>query len=1070
MMLQKIKGVELLLFFVLFIFLSIPMVLEARTTHRKVYRVCLANQKAFYNADLDRTECCDSEPQKDKNGNYYCLDDKCFSDEDCPENSICVLPMQQCVSCVEGATTYCSLRGDVLIRGEQYSGCLEAGCSFSNCQQVWYSEDTTRGYCCSENSYPYCHYEDEQGECTGFSCCSNEGGVYFYGPENGKKRYECCSQENLASFDEAAVCCNSTQKAYCSSYDENGKCVAAGCCSLGTATMDEMSTVCSKYNENGLCVSQSCCAGAPYHASSNSLNETCCAFPKVVSEPFEGGMQACCAADQTPYCRSYDENGICTAVACCNDGAQPRCSKWSNGVCLTYTCCSAGGVPYCDDLTDGVCTSSNCCYGTVYETVSGHSACCQSDWVLSEIEGSSVCCRVGETPYKIEDRAGCCVGTPYLQEKSPTNIACCPADQLLATFDDVQVCYPEGATPFCYKYENDKCIRGLYRSNTICTPYRISATEGGCCETSSEIIPNGAYFMCTETSTSNCEEGEIPYQSSSYRQSCCPTKNGWSVTDSFDGIQECCAPDTFAICSVKDDAGMCLDVGCCESDAEVYQKDQNGSIGCCYGVVSGNFDGLQGCCSVGQTPYCSSYDKKGKCSYVACCDGTIFRNSQGGESCCRGVVSGNFNGVQGCCSSPDQQTFCSSYDENGVCQSVGCCAIGYQRYCSQYYSAGKCYAENCCSGEIYTNLLGHQACCSSSNIVSNVAGVDGVLGCCPSGQEPYCYMSEGKCSSVSCCNGALYKKSVSSSTQCCPYSSVVSEDFDGLQGCCSAGQTAYCSSTDENGVCQTVSCCSSVVSEKFDGLQGCFSKGLIPYCSSKKNGICRSVSACSFELVCNQYDNQGNCVNETCCNGTLYKATQTALGKACCPPSQVVSGNFDGLEVCHSPGYTPYCRTYDENNQCIQTGSCQPGYAGYRQGEAYGGRCCNASRIRDVGNGYQVCLPSDQYIAYCQQYNAQGECILGSYCSASLQPYRVSQTTGSCCDRSSLTERFDGIQGCNTSGKKYRAYCSEYVNGRCNKIAYSYIAGGCIPYRISATKGGCCVGTVVKNGDYEMCI
>lgn len=1065
MMLQKIKGVELLLFFVLFIFLSIPMVLEARTTHRKVYRVCLANQKAFYNADLDRTECCDSEPQKDKNGNYYCLDDKCFSDEDCPENSICVLPMQQCVSCVEGATTYCSLRGDVLIRGEQYSGCLEAGCSFSNCQQVWYSEDTTRGYCCSENSNLYCSVENEQGECTKFGCCVGEA---YHNSSNPLQQL--CCQYNVSSFDEVAVCCNSTQKAYCSSYDENGKCVAAGCCSLGTATMDEMSTVCSKYNENGLCVSQSCCAGSPYHASSNSLNETCCAFPKVVSEPFEGGIQACCAADQTPYCRSYDENGICTAVACCNDGGQPRCSKWSNGVCLTYTCCSAGGVPYCDDLTDGVCTSSNCCYGTVYETVSGHSACCQSDWVLSEIEGSSVCCRVGETPYKIEDRAGCCVGTPYLQEKSPTNIACCPADQLLATFDDVQVCYPEGATPFCYKYENDKCIRGLYRSNTICTPYRISATEGGCCETSSEIIPNGAYFMCTETSTSNCEEGEIPYQSSSYRQSCCPTKNGWSVTDSFDGIQECCAPDTFAICSVKDDAGMCLDVGCCESDAEVYQKDQNGSIGCCYGVVSGNFDGLQGCCSVGQTPYCSSYDKKGKCSYVACCDGTIFRNSQGGESCCRGVVSGNFNGVQGCCSSPDQQTFCSLYDENGVCQSVGCCAIGYQRYCRQYYSDGKCYTEDCCSGEIYTNLLGHQACCSSSNIVSNVAGVDGVLGCCPSGQEPYCYMSEGKCSSVSCCNGALYKKSVSSSTQCCPYSSVVSEDFDGLQGCCSAGQTAYCSSTDENGVCQTVSCCSSVVSEKFDGLQGCFSKGLIPYCSSKKNGICRSVSACSFELVCNQYDNQGNCVNETCCNGTLYKATQTALGKACCPPSQVVSGNFDGLEVCHSPGYTPYCRTYDENNQCIQTGSCQPGYAGYRQGEAYGGRCCNASRIRDVGNGYQVCLPSDQYIAYCQQYNAQGECILGSYCSASLQPYRVSQTTGSCCDRSSLTESFDGIQGCNTSGKKYRAYCSEYVNGRCNKIAYSYIAGGCIPYRISATKGGCCVGTVVKNGDYEMCI
>ena len=1114
-------GGKALLAFFLLIFIFIPFIIEARTVHRKMYMVCRESQKAFWNADLGRGECCDADPEQDEHGNYFCPDYECSKNEDCPENSICVLPMRQCLSCVEGYTAYCAKIGKVTIDDATWTGCTEAACMAGTCEQVWYEQDPTMGYCCTGDAAAYCSVETETGECSRLACCEGSS----YRSSNSLYRYCCASDKSVTPLDNVQACCADNQMPYCYSYDADGHCTSASCCSASSGSLEDIQIGYYEYDENGMGKRGFCCAGTIYRSSYSSLGESCCASPKVASEPFEGGMQACCSADQTAYCSGYNENGVCTGVGCCS--GTPYCySSDADGECEGYRCCSgevdifggegyccSTGTPYCGWYDDEwkKCTDKTCCNGTVYQHSSReyyfqqhgdayNASCCSSSDVLSqEFDGLHACCSSGLVGYcNLNDengkclRTNCCSGTPY--RYSPTEQRCCTSGVVSGDFDGIQGCCGKGAysTPYCKNYdENGKCIR-VDCGPTMCTAYQKTATEWDCCSPSKNLIPWGDYFICTEISESSCSSEQTPYQETPSTQSCC--SNDDILTEKFDGLQECCGrygydgSATFGYCSRKDDTGTCLDVFCCQG--QVYQTGEN-NWSCCppSQQVSGNFDGLQGCCPSGQTPYCSERSSAGKCENVWCCDGNVYHNSDysgdhccptkysvyqsspTSQSCCMYSVMGNFDGIQACCEE-DRTAYCSSYDENGKCQSTSCCYNG-DVYCQYRYSDGSCKQGNCCAGgTLYQSVTGYQECCagtqSGSNHVLDIE--DGLQICCSSAYSGYCSRRDenGKCIASACCSGTVYQ-AAPNVERCCAY--VVSGDFDGLQGCCSSGQTPYCSQKDSSGKCTAVSCCRSsyTVSEDFDGLQACCSSGYTAYCSSyDENGVCQSVYCCSGERYCSAYDTFGRCKSVGCCSSgqTPYRDTQTSM--RCCSSSYQVSGDFDGLQACHPPGYTPYCRTYDADGKCTSTSACRSGYVPYRSSSTGTASCCRSTLVRDVGDGIGVCLSSDSYVPFCSSYDSNGTCLSGSYCSSGQMPYRSSQTNASCCSNS-LTESIGGIQACVQPGYT-RAYCSGYLNGRCDKVSVSYIAGGCIPYRISATKGGCCTGTVVKNGDYETCI
>lgn len=1094
----------------------------AKLVRRYPHMVCKEYQYAYYNVEKKHGVCCDEKPIQLEDGTYTCPSElpegECWENSDCGENSVCVYPARQCVTCVDGYTTYCARLGEVFIDEKKYTGCTEAACMAGSCEQVWYKQNPSMGYCCTGDAAAYCSVETE--ECSQLACCDGNGYRNFI----TSSRFCCTSDKTVTSFGKVQACCTENQKPFCSEYDADGDCIRASCCSETTTSFGY------SYYEDGSVSGGFCCSGAVYRSSlgKDVSRESCCASPKIVSDPFKGGIQACCSADQVSYCRNYDENGDCTETGCCS-GTLYCASLNADGNCIQYACCSgevgtwgnethccSTGTPYClRVLPDGTCADSiGCCAGKPYETERGYFACCSSGSLFSKEEFDGLTCCDSDDGYcssyknGVCQTIGCCSPGAVSICSKEDSCGCCSSPSVISDdFDGLKACCASDRVPYCELYdENGKCL-SVVCGAAGCTPYQKSEDRWECCPSHYTLFPWGNYFICSyeEPSEVSCPDGLTVYQATPLKEGCCEVDEHRTLTREFDGLQACCYyPSDVGFCGKTDLGDKCLSVGCCETQSQVY-KSQPHEWRCCYSsyVVSGNFDGLQGCCDSTETPYCYETDSRGKCTSVSCCRGDVYRVGNTSQEtccyegshiyqatptsrqCCPNSIMGNFDGVQACCSEGGT-AYCSEYDEEGHCKKADCCYGGSTAYCSAYGENGHCQKAGCCSGNnycsswnwdgsckgesccvngtVYQHVSGHPSCCSNyNNHVLNIDD-DGIQVCCDSAYEgAYCSERDanGQCTSASCCNGTVYQ-SAPNVEKCC--TQVVSGNFDGLQGCCSSSQTPYCSAKDDFGKCKSVGCCSgtfyqstqgvegccsssSIISGDFDGLQGCCPSGWEPYCYFYDEGICQSVSCCSS-------------------GQTPYRDTQTSM--RCCSSSYQVSGDFDGLQACHSEGTVPYCRSYDADGKCTSTSACRSGYVPYRSSSTGSVSCCKSALVRDVGDGIGVCLSSDSYVPYCSSYDSNGTCLRGSYCSSGQIPYRYSQTSASCCSNI-ITESFEGLQACVQPGYT-RAYCSAYVNGRCNKVSVSYIAGGCIPYRISATKGGCCTGTVVKNGDYELCL
>lgn len=965
--------------FLLLIFLSIPLMIEARIIRRKMHMVCLESQYAFYNVDLGRGECCNSEPRQDEYGNYYCPDVECSKNEDCPDNSICVLPMRQCLTCIDGYTAYCAQIGEVTIGDASWKGCIEAACMAGSCEQVWYEHDLTRGYCCADGAAAYCIDVGQEENCERFGCCDGEAFKSF----DRMKVNSCCSASKVVKDTGVGkACCAEEETAYCLSM------------------------------RDGICSSMSCCNGTPY------------------ANAYASGVYNCCPNPNNVYCHTYNIDGSCKMEVCCTGTLYQRtptksdcCGSFQNVIndvigaegSGLQACCSAGQVGYCQEYDDdGSCLRTGCCSGTPYNLNNPDISplcCASSQQVLDEVvgapDGLQACCNSNETAYyhPSYQEAACCAGTPY--KRSPTTYACCSSPRIVSDyFDEVQGCCQSGYTPYCSKYEDEKCVEVSCEGGE-CVPFRLNKKQGKCCDTSKyDLRSVGEYFVCQDSSEITCPEGEVSYlpSYSISGYSCCDIEGDYTLYSLTDDISACCPDGYKGYCSVFDGNGVCRMSACHSDDCVIYQRTLY-DAGCCSSNVVGNFDGLSACCSDGYKGYCRRYDKNGKCVETSCC---YHRQ---------------------------EQPYCAGYNENGTCS----------------------YAD-CCSGTVYRAKedVSIQYCCAGTNVVSK--SFDGLKICCPANQPAYCYSydTSGHCTNVRCCNGTVWT-TPEGRDSCCTGSL---EEFEGMSVCCSSGQKTYCAGYNEDGTCF---------------LARCYDDTCSPYRDSLTNGACcpsskvvlngpDGLSACCTagqKVYCSNFDETGRCTKVYCCSGNPY---MSGISKeSCCSSNNIVSDFFDDVQGCCNPGDTPFCSSYDTNGKCISV-SCCNAYLYQRKKGVQG--CCQFEP-QPVGDGIEVCTSSSR-IPYCYKYDNNGICLEGTTCPSNQSPYRSSQTSATCCS-DTMTESFDGIQACVKPGYT-RAYCSNYVNGKCNKVSVSYISGGCIPYRISATKGGCCSGTVVKNGDYEACV
>ncbi|MBQ4084536.1 MAG: hypothetical protein IJC30_02625, partial [Alphaproteobacteria bacterium] len=81
-------------------------------------------------------------------------------------------------------------------------------------------------YCVSSGYTAYCSYYDENGKCTGRGSCSSTPYVSEYYEDGNPKRGSCCSGTPY-KFDFVRVCVVSGRIPYCTTYNADGKCTAA---------------------------------------------------------------------------------------------------------------------------------------------------------------------------------------------------------------------------------------------------------------------------------------------------------------------------------------------------------------------------------------------------------------------------------------------------------------------------------------------------------------------------------------------------------------------------------------------------------------------------------------------------------------------------------------------------------------------------------------------------------------------------------------------------------------------------------------------------------------------------
>ena len=259
--------------------------------------------------------------------------------------------------------------------------------------------------CCSSSATPYCEYYNSNGECYDVGCCSGGKTYCDSYKENTStgaltcSRYSCCSSSNtltthkgidachgslwkprcqystkdgskcktvdeycsnsstITSFGVVEACCSSTQKPYCSSYNSNGTCYYASCCSTTLVKGSDGRYTCQTTSSD------------KQYTDYAGNTKTCKSYYYV--RPITGlsGKSVCCtsSSDTVGYCSQYDTSGTCTAAACCSNDKMVACYEYSlSGKCLKKGCCVGGNI-YCNAVDEsGQCVEEACCVGTTY--------------------------------------------------------------------------------------------------------------------------------------------------------------------------------------------------------------------------------------------------------------------------------------------------------------------------------------------------------------------------------------------------------------------------------------------------------------------------------------------------------------------------------------------------------------------------------------------------------------------------------------------------------------------------------------------------------------------------------
>lgn len=819
-----------------------------------------------------------------------------------------------------------------------------------------------------------------------------------------------CPENHICMKDGTCRGCVEGYTTYCSVF-EGEACIEAGC-----STVEDC--VQKRLGDLGQCCAESAeVYYSSYDANGNGITLSCCTGTSEI-KTLEDGFQTCCnSAYITPYCLSYS----------------------ANGKCISATCSSSNCIPYRKSAREG-----GCCNLSI------------SWYSLQDIPDSE---------YQM-----CCMSS------SGTT------------------------TAYCKQYNTDgSCATGACMASN-CTPYRKSETEGDCCSKSSQVmtVEGYPYELC-------CTSGRKAYCSAWLGDVCisaqCCDSNGA-------GNEICCTGNH--TCFGMDENGNVNSCRCCTNDQKPYayatkESSSVNTVGddyatlCCSQIVKSVGDGLSACCAEKRDAYCSEYNDNYQCINTSCCWGDNeqrYRKNYSTDACCLSsyYVIDYKDGLQGCCSDPKAKPYCVEVDSHGRCMETKCCLGTVEALSGGLETC--IISGQCGTGYTYYHSTpDHEGCCLTSSDVSLgfgetikylSAAENGLQACCSAEETGYCSERDrnGSCLNMSCCSN----------------SNALSIR---LGRCCSVGETPYCSSNYEGtNICEYTGCCSS--DKKIwtiDNVSACCNEGEIGYCSSYLNGQCVSMSCssdctpyrltetsggccrgetmalangtehcCSAgqQIYCTAYDDNDRCTAASCSSSACTPYRNKTNSGACCSSSyKLFNGDNELKACCSSSAILSYCSSYNADGSCAQlscsSNSCTP----YRYSDANGG-CCTSKLQTVDGFKYQVCCNG---VAYCTSYSSLGECTNNSCSSSTCTPYRSSQTSGSCCSSSSVVpeKSFDGVQAC-VSPDYTTVYCSSYVNGLCNRVSASYISGGCTPYRKSATEGGCCSGSVIKSGDYEICI
>ena len=181
----------------------------------------------------------------------------------------------------------------------------------------------------------------------------------------------------------------------------------------------------------------------------------------------------------------------------------------------------------------------------------------------------------------------------------------------------------------------------------------------------------------------------------------------------------------------------------------------------------------------------------------------------------------------------------------------------------------------------------------------------------------------------------------------------------------------YCCQGDNVCKQETGECCS-------EELNYCCPSGQTPYCS---NTDCQPQPwCCSGKVYCEVPRTDGSCAQSSCCNETGKEVVCNQLfgfdACSCCPQGQKAYLHFLGYYTTCCVGEV-YCSEYNENGNCIAQTCCPEGAIGYFDGD-----CCLAGNmaIEDVDKNTHCCPAGSPGYSWDDGCCEAGQKILDGHC------------------------------------------------------------------------------------------